>query len=317
MPYKRTITALSLLLSIGVSSMALAQSKQYPGMPENIASALREIGPRVEGQLTAALYAPYFSADDYADRKISRDVHYGPHERHVLDIFTNSPADANKPVVIFVHGGGFRGGSKSSSTSPFYDNLMNWAVNEGMVGVNIHYRLAPEFQWPSGVEDLSRMVQWVKNNISNYGGDPAKIFLWGHSAGAAHVGDYLAWQVNHGLDDNVAGAILTSGFYVLGPEVSIWSSYYGEDLTLYPERSSLPGLLKTTTPLLANDAELDPDNFKLDTQLLEAAFTAAKKPVTMVHLKGHSHLSETYAVGTEDQSLSGPVKDFIQSVIKP
>jgi len=303
---------LTLLLALGLGSQVQAQ--EYPGMPANIAAELRDIGPLIEGQRTAALYAPYFSADDYANRKISRDVHYGPHERHVLDIFTNSAEGANKPVVIFVHGGGFRGGSKSAEGSPFYDNLMNWAVDEGMVGVNIHYRLAPEFQWPAGIEDLSSMVNWVKDNIANYGGDPQNIFLWGHSAGAAHVGDYLAWQVNHNQEDHVAGAILTSGFYVLGPDVSIWASYYGEDLAQYPERSSLPGLLRSTTPLLVNDAELDPDNFKVDTRLLEEEFTAANKPVTMVRLQGHSHLSETYAVGSEDKSLSGPVRAFIKRI---
>jgi hypothetical protein len=103
----------------------------------------------------------------------------------------------------------------------------------------------------------------------------------------------------------------------VGPdEVSIWASYYGDDISKYEARSSLPGLLKTSTPLLVNDAELDPDNFKADSIKITAAFAAASKTLTRVSLKGHSHISETYAVGTQDQSLSGPVKQFIQELTR-
>ncbi|HZF31916.1 MAG TPA: alpha/beta hydrolase, partial [Gammaproteobacteria bacterium] len=175
------------------------------------------------------------------------------------------------------------------------------------------YRLAPQSTWPSGIEDLAAAVAWLKTNIAQYGGDPRKIFLWGHSAGAAHVGDYLASMASKGRDAGVAGAILTSGFYDLGKEVSIWKVYYGEDVATYPERSSLPGLLKTTVPLLVTDAELDPDNFQAETNKLAAARAAAGKPVERVHLEGHSHISETYAVGTQDRSLSQPVLEFVRA----
>lgn len=294
----------------------MAQGDDFPGMPADIESALRDIGPVIDGAGTAALYAPLFTLEPYVGKAVNRDLAYGPHERHVLDIFTTPLPGLGKPVLIFIHGGGFRFGAKSAEGSPFYDNIMNWAVDEGMVGVAINYRLAPEFQWPSGIEDLTQMVSWIKDNIADYGGDPEQVILWGHSAGAAHVGDYLAWQVNHDLADDVAGAILTSGFYVLGPDVSIWSAYYGEDLSTYAERSSLPGLLKSTTPLLVNDAELDPENFKADSILLTRAFAEANKPLSRVSLKGHSHISETYAIGTDDESLSGPVKVFIQDIVE-
>lgn len=308
--------ALFPLLCLLYGSNLMAQTESFTGMPADIASALRDIGPVIDGAGTAALYAPLFTPEPYAGKAVSRDLAYGPHERHVLDIFTTPLPGSGKPVVIFVHGGGFRFGAKSAEGSPFYDNIMNWAVDEGMVGIAINYRLAPEFQWPSGIEDLTSMLNWVKENIADYGGDPDKIILWGHSAGAAHVGDYLAWQANSNLDDGVAGAILTSGFYVLGPELSIWSAYYGEDLSTYEERSSLQGLLKSSTPLLVNDAELDPENFKADSIKLTKAFAEANKPLTRVSLKGHSHISETYAIGTDDQSLSGPVKLFIQEVVE-
>ena len=160
---------------------------------------------------------------------------------------------------------------------------------------------------------MAAIVGWLEANVARYGGDPGKIFFWGHSAGAAHVADYLASAANRGRDAGVAGAILTSGFYDLGAEVSVWQAYYGADVATYAERSSLPGLLKTQVPLLVTDAELDdPVNFQAQAEKLAAARAAAGRPVERVHLAGHSHISETYAVGTGDRSLSGPVLAFIR-----
>ena len=57
---------------------------------------------------------------------------------------------ASRPVLVFVHGGGFTGGNKSTPGSPFYDNVPLWAARNGLVGVNITYRLAPQHPWPAG-----------------------------------------------------------------------------------------------------------------------------------------------------------------------
>ena len=89
-----------------------------------------------------------------------------------------------------------------------------------------------------------------------------------------------------GRDSGAAGAILTSGFYDLGKEVSVWKTYYGDDVSTYAERSSLPGLLKTVTPLLVTDAELDPEMFQTQANLLAAERSKIGKPVQRVHLKG-------------------------------
>ena len=57
---------------------------------------------------------------------------------------------------MFVHGGGMIRGNKRPPGSPFYDNVMLFAARHGMVGVNVEYRLAPQFPWPAGTEDLAR-----------------------------------------------------------------------------------------------------------------------------------------------------------------
>src|SRR5690606_39127603 len=134
--------------------------------------------------------------------------------------------------------------------------------------------------------------------------------------GAAHVADYLAREAKAGRSAPVAGAILTSGFYDLGDEVSIWGAYYGDDVSTFAERSSLPGLVASDVPLLANDAERDPENFRVDTEKPVEARARAGKPVRYVRLPNHSHLSETYASGTDDRSLSDPVLEFIRGHLR-
>ena len=132
-------------------------SAQGAGVPPEIEAQLREIGPRIEAQKTAEIYGPLQPKEPYAWLSVTRDVPYGSHERNVLDVFTSPNPGSGKPVIVFVHGGGFaRGAKRTAEGSPFYDNVMLWAVGSGMVGVNINYRLAPEHMWPSGIEDLTR-----------------------------------------------------------------------------------------------------------------------------------------------------------------
>lgn len=295
-------------------SSAIAATGAEPVTREEIVSILREIGPQIEVARTGAVYAPLVPAEPYGGVTVIRDVAYGPHERHVFDVFTGVAAHPPLPVVVFVHGGGFKFGAKRMPGVPFYDNIGVWAARNGFAGITINYRLAPEFQYPAGAEDLSRLVDWLQANAGKYGFDPRRIYLWGHSAGAAHVADYIARTPR----TKIAGAVLTSGIYHLenGGRVSPWKDYYGEDVSKYRDRSSVPGLVRSRVPLLIVYAELDPPEFIADTQRLIEACQKAGKRVQTVRLTGHSHVSETYAVGTDDDSLSAPVRAFVTATAR-
>jgi acetyl esterase/lipase len=301
------------------------QMKQYPlppsappraaapaGMPADVAAQLRAIGPKIDPG-TAALYAPLHPKEPWPGVSVKRDVAYGPHERHRLDVFAPAGPGRDRPVVVFIHGGGFSRGAKSAPGSPFYDNIGRWAASNGLVGVTINYRLAPQFPYPAGVEDLTRVVAWVRSHAKDFGGDATRVFLWGHSAGGAHAADYIVRAKRPG----VAGAILTSGIYALGDTVSVWKDYYGEDVAAYRAKESAPLLARSALPLLVVHAELDPPAFVADTEGLLKARAAAGRPTRSVKLPNHSHLSETYAIGTEDTSLAAPVLDFIREPAPP
>ena len=77
-------------------------------------------------------------------------------------MFTDEGSKKIKPVLLFVHGGGFIAGDKHTEGSPFYSNIGAWAVKNGFTGVNMTYRLAPANPWPAGIEDIRAAVEFIQ-----------------------------------------------------------------------------------------------------------------------------------------------------------
>jgi len=174
-------------ISLVVSGTALAQ------VPPEIAAGIRKIGPIVDTVNTAKLYAPYFEdqKEPYPGVMVTRDIAYGADPLNKLDVFTSGAAQGGKTVVVYVHGGGFERGNKQQPGTPFYDNIMLWAVKQGFVGMNMNYRLAPKNHWPDAHEDMAAVVRWAKANIAQYGGATHRIVIWGESAGTANFSIFI------------------------------------------------------------------------------------------------------------------------------
>jgi acetyl esterase/lipase len=287
-------------------------------VPPDLAAKMAAMGRVVDPEGTNKLYAPLHERTPYAFVKISRDVKYGSHPRQVLDIFVDDSSFTGRPVLMFVHGGGFVRGIKSAPGSPFSDNVMVFAARNGMVGVNVEYRLAPEFPWPAGVEDMGAAVRYVAEHIASSGGDPGRIYLMGQSAGAVHVATYLAHPEFHGpKGSGLAGAIFASGIYDLTKVEAANDgerAYYGNDLKLYGERSALAGLVKSSTPFMIVAAELNPQMFndQFD-QLKQAMCKTERGCVRSVMLAKHNHVSEISAIDTADTSLTSQILEFIRT----
>ncbi len=286
-------------------------------MPPDIAKKLAELGRVIDPQATAKLYAPLQPTEPYFGYRIERDLKYGPAERNLLDIFMPQNLTSGRPVLIFVHGGAFVRGNKRMPNSPFYDNVMLWAVKNGFIGVNITYRLAPASPWPAGAEDVAAAIKWVSDEIGERGGDPLRIYLMGHSAGAIHVASYVShpefYKVKNG---GLKGAIMVSGIYDLtaAPLTDPERAYFGNDASRYADESSLPGLLKTNIPLMAASSELDLPGFvkQLD-QFKDATCKRPSGCARSVMLPQHSHMSEVYSINTDDTRLTDQILDFVKT----
>jgi acetyl esterase/lipase len=282
---------------------------------------LREFGdaftPEVIGE-NLKLFAALHEGEPFADVEITCDLCYGDDERHRLNVFqAKGTAKAARPVLVFVHGGGFIGGDKSMPGMPFYDNLGVWGARHGLVGVNITHRLAPKHPWPAGSEDIATALQWMRQNISAHGGDRQQIFLMGQSAGAAHVAQFLAHARFDSADRSaLAGAILVSGLYDTDTmdKNPLFKAYFGEDASLYRERSALPGLAESSVPLLVTLAEFDPLDFKRQyVELLRACLEKKRGLPRLAWLAGHGHLSGILAVNTEHDFLGDRILEFVES----
>ena len=300
--------------AIAATALLVSLSAASAQVPPDIAAGIHKIGPIVDAANTAKLYAPLFASlkEPYANVAVTRDIAYGPDPLNRIDVFTPATQGANRTVVVYVHGGGFERGDKRQAGTPFYDNLMLWVTQQGMVGVNIDYRLAPKNNWPAAHEDMASVVRWVKANIAQYGGDSNRIVLWGQSAGASLIAGYLAHPQFWGPGGHgVKGAILNSGFYDNGTEAS---NYFGHDPKQLAERSSMEGMKKLIIPLLISHTEVDlPDAIVQANNVKKTLCDVGKCP-TYLELKDHSHMSQNYSIGTSDVSLSGPVQQFLRVI---
>ncbi len=120
----------------------------------------------------------------------SMDVEYGVHDAQRLDIYAPKNAEG-LPVMVYIHGGGWRRGDKSAvgQKAEFFTNL-------GWVFVSMNYQLLPEGKHPANVQDVARALAWVRDHVAEHGGDPDQIFLMGHSAGA-HLAALVATDGRH------------------------------------------------------------------------------------------------------------------------
>ena len=231
---------------------------------------------------------------------------YGPHERHKLDLY--GVPDGSAPVVLFVHGGGFRMGDKASDG---WDNAAvgRWAARQGWLGAVMNYRLAPESQWPAGGEDVLAAVDWLSANAARFEGDPDRIVLIGTSAGAVHVATALQLRA----DLAVRGCVLLSGLYGYTPLEERDTLYYGE-AAQYTARMPREAVAETSIPLMLACAQFDPSRFLQEwIGLLQERLGRHGKLPFCHYANGHNHYSMAMHLGTSDHRLADEIAQFIRA----
>jgi hypothetical protein len=215
-------------LGVAVATTAHAQ------VPANIETELRKIGQIVDPACTAKLYRPLMPKPDfntywppdasapasaaalYPGITIARDQSFGPHPKDVVDIFTADKGGSDRPVLIYVPGGaGNKTEQQVRESNAFYDNIGRWATKNGMVGVLLQ-RHPGTGNWDDGGRDVSLAVDWIKENVAKYRGDPNRMFIWAHSAGNGPLGVYVGHPERWKNGVQVKGAIFMSGNPVPG-----------------------------------------------------------------------------------------------------
>jgi acetyl esterase/lipase len=116
---------------------------------------------------------------DGGARLAMHDVPFASGPRRMLDVYTPRRGSKAAPVVLFFYGGSWKSGTRAG-----YGFVGRALAARGFVTVTPDYRLMPEVRFPGFIEDNAAAVRWVRKNASRFGGDPARIVLAGHSAGA-------------------------------------------------------------------------------------------------------------------------------------
>jgi acetyl esterase/lipase len=221
---------------------------------------------------------PYYSESvNLSDKYIS--------ERCVLDIYF--PENINDfATIVWFHGGGLTGGNKS---------IPEALKEEGVCIVAVNYRLYPKIKAPAYIEDAAAAVAWVFNNIHDYGGDPSKIFISGHSAGGyltMMVGMDKRWLKSNDIDANrIAGLIPFSGHTITHMTVRKERGIADtqpvvDDLApLYHVRADAPPLL-----LITGDRELEMlGRYEENAYMMRMMKVAGHQETKIYELEGYGH----------------------------
>lgn len=139
--------------------------------------------------------------------RLEQDLAYGPDPRQRLDLYLPDKPQAPAPVLLFFYGGSWQTGDKS-----LYRAFGQAFASQGIITAVADYRLYPQVRYPAFVEDGAQAFVWLKSHAPAYGGDPGRLFLAGHSAGA-FIAVMLAADPRY---LKAAGADLTSVRGVIG-----------------------------------------------------------------------------------------------------
>jgi acetyl esterase/lipase len=229
------------------------------------------------------------AADDYT---------YGPDPYQSIALCV--PPHPDGTVLAMVHGGGWTSGYKEHLVfmAPAYNAA-------GIIFASIGYRLAPNHLHPAGLNDVANALGWIYRNIARHGGDPARIFAGGHSAGG-HLTALLAvrrdWLEPRGLPKwLIRGCLPVSGVYDFreGSRPSARPRFLGpvgnED-----DASPICNIQGVPPPFLMAHGSNDFPHLSRQAELMENALRDAGASVERIVLEGCNHFSACYAAGEQN-----------------
>ncbi|MDE0538601.1 MAG: alpha/beta hydrolase [Rhodospirillales bacterium] len=239
------------------------------------------------------------------------DVAYGGDPEQKLDIFA-PPAPDNQPVMIYIHGGGWRSGSKN--TASFVAKAM---CGRGVIWVPIDYGLAPDYRIDAIVGHVRSAVAWVYDEIALYGGDPEEIYVSGNSAGGHLTGAILmpGWHGAYGVPANVVkGACAMSGVFDLDSLLLAAYGYNNElQLTAESARANSPQyhLPMEAGPLIVAVGAPEPDEFRRQSAAYAAAWAGMGLDGKHMEIPDANHFMMVRELGNPEGDLFNDVMEMI------
>ncbi|QZY50714.1 alpha/beta hydrolase [Leucobacter tenebrionis] len=233
------------------------------------------------------------------DLRCELDISYGPTRAETLDIF---PGEPGGPVVIFIHGGYWR-----TLTSKEFSLVAPGLVSRGATVVIPNYALLPSVTIDEIVRQMRAAVAWVHDHIAEYGGDPKRLLVSGHSAGG-HLTAMLLdtdWEAEYGMaPDCITAGCAISGLYDLRPlaftSMQQDFRFTGEEIL---RNSPQLGLPRSAPPLLITYGVDQPSEFARQSEDFYAAWRGAGLEAELWAREGLNHFDELEAFGEPGSEL--------------
>ena len=256
--------------------------------------------------ITPAAFAP--------DVKVIRDLTYtdGKPEnasKHKLDLYLPA-VKAKFPVLFFVHGGGWRTGDRS-----LYRRIGNRFAKEGIGVVIPSYRLAPASPPPAQIEDVAAAFAWTLKHVAEYGGDPGRIFVAGHSAGG-HLVSLLAldprYLKRYGLTASVIRGVMTlSGVYDVR-HVAV----FGPDEKARRTESPLEYVNSKAPPFLVTYCQWDYPGLPAQARAFDLSLRHHFVDSTLRFIPGENHINEVVLMARDDDPMAREMLKFMDGVAR-
>ncbi len=246
----------------------------------------------VAGALTAAcspltLFATLSPKDPAA--RAAQGVPYGPGPRQTLDVYGPRGGGGQAPVAVFFYGGSWDSGRRQD-----YNWVGRALASRGFVAIVADYRLYPEVRYPAFLEDGALAVKWAVQHAREYGGDPDRIVLVGHSAGAYNavmLGLDPRYLREAGVDPAKVKAVagLAGPYDFLPLEGAITRRTFGEAADL-PATQPLAHVGKTSPAAFLATGDADTVVYPRNTAALARKLREAGVPVEERHYPGVDHI---------------------------
>jgi len=231
---------------------------------------------------------------DGGARRVARDVPFGDHPAQMLDIYAPKDFETALPVLVFFHGGGWNSGTRAE-----YEFAGRAYAAAGFITVLPGYRIVPEAHFPDFVVDGALALNWIDAEISVFGGDPKRLALMGHSAGAYNAAMLALDPARFGANAapaNIKALVGLSGpfdFYPFEvPEAIETFSRTGEPERTQPINLAHPG----APPAYLGHGTKDTVCGLHNTENLAAALRASGVPVIERHYAGIGHAAPLLAL---------------------
>ncbi|WP_244545392.1 alpha/beta hydrolase [Devosia enhydra] len=227
--------------------------------------------------------------------KLGDGVAYADGQRKKLDVYTPKNPSGAAPVVVFIYGGAWRNGNRAD-----YQFVGRALASAGFVTVIPDYRLFPEVKYPDFIEDNAQALRWVQDNITKYGGDPQRVFLAGHSAGAYNAVMLAldsSFMREYGVDLQIRGVAALSGPY------NFYPFEYGEVRDTFGEAPNPEGtqpvnlVTGNAPPMFLATGTHDPIVRRQNTEVLAERLKAQGIWVTERYYEGFGHMEPVFAMG--------------------